>query len=115
MLDVGGGPGTYSVLLTERFPGLHSEVLELPGVAAVARELVAAAGASERVTLRDGDYHTSDFGSGKDVVLMSGMFHRKRPCRSDRARPACLEPGDLLVVSDVSDEAGPAHLAAMFA
>ena len=37
MLDVGGGPGTYSVLLTERFPGLKSEVLELPGVAAVAR------------------------------------------------------------------------------
>ena len=57
MLDVGGGPGTYSVLLTERFPGLRSEVLELPGVAAVARELVAAAGASDRVSLRDGDYH----------------------------------------------------------
>jgi hypothetical protein len=42
MLDVGGGPGTYSVLLTQRFPGLRSEVLELPGVAAVARDLVAA-------------------------------------------------------------------------
>ena len=34
-----------AVLLTERFPGLQAEVLELPGVAAVARELVAAAGA----------------------------------------------------------------------
>jgi Dimerisation domain/O-methyltransferase domain len=59
MLDVGGGPGTYSVLLTERFPSLRSEVIELPGVAAVARELVAAAGASERVVLRDGDYHSA--------------------------------------------------------
>ena len=59
MLDVGGGPGTYSVLLTERFPGLTAEVLELPGVAAVARELVAAAGASDRVVLRDGDYHST--------------------------------------------------------
>jgi cyclopropane fatty-acyl-phospholipid synthase-like methyltransferase len=58
LLDVGGGPGTYSILLTGRFPGLHSEVLELPGVAAVAREIVAAAGAADRVTLRDGDYHT---------------------------------------------------------
>ena len=83
MLDVGGGPGTYSVLLTERFPGLRSEVIELPGVAAVARELVAAAGASDRVMLRDGDYHSADFGSGKDVVLMSGMFHREteQACR----------------------------------
>ena len=82
MLDVGGGPGTYSILLTERYPGLHSEVLELPGVAAVAREIVAAAGASERVTLRDGDYHSSDFGSGHDVVLMSGMFHRENEGRA---------------------------------
>ncbi len=119
MLDVGGGPGTYSVLLTERFPGLCSEVLELPGVAAVARELVAAAGASARVTLRDGDYHVSDFGSGKDVVLMSGMFHREsaQTCRNliERAA-ACLNPGGLLVVSDVFTDEGGAQptFAAMF-
>ena len=119
MLDVGGGPGTYSVLLTERYPGLRSEVIELPGVAAVARELVAAAGASERVTLRDGDYHNADFGSGKDVVLMSGMFHREseQACRALIQRAAdCLEPGGLLVVSDVFTDEGGAlpTFAAMF-
>ncbi|MBX3645471.1 MAG: methyltransferase [Rubrivivax sp.] len=110
LLDVGGGPGTYSVLLTERFPGLRAEVIELPGVAAVARELVSTAGASERVVLRDGDYHSADFGSGKDVVLMSGMFHREtaQACRALIARAAaCLNPGGLLVVSDVfTDEGG---------
>ena len=119
MLDVGGGPGTYSVLLTERFPGLRAEVLELPGVAAVARELVAAAGAGDRVTLRDGDYHEADFGSGRDVVLMSGMFHRETEsaCRSLIARgAACLETGGLLVVSDVFTDPGGTQptFAAMF-
>jgi hypothetical protein len=119
MLDVGGGPGTYSVLLTERFAGLHAEVLELPGVAAVARELVAAAGAQGRVTLRDGDYHSSDFGSGRDVVLMSGMFHREtaQTCRDlVRRAVACLNPGGLLVVSDVFTDAGGCQpaFAAMF-
>jgi len=113
LLDVGGGPGTYSVLLTQRFPGLTAEVLELPGVAAVARELIAQAGASDRVTVRDGDYHVAPFGSGKDVVLMSGMFHRENAatCRSLIARAAeCLVPGGLLIVSDVftdSDHTGP--------
>jgi len=110
LLDVGGGPGTYSILLTGRFPGLHSEVLELPGVAAVAREIVAAAGASGRVTLRDGDYHEADFGSGRDAVLMSGMFHRETPhtCRQLIERAwHCLAPGGLLAVSDVfTDEGG---------
>ena len=119
MLDVGGGPGTYSVMLTERFPGLQSEVLELPGVAAVARELVAGAGAADRVALRDGDYHVADFGSGKDVVLMSGMFHREtgQACRGliERAA-ACLDAGGLLVVSDVFADPGGTHppFASMF-
>ena len=119
LLDVGGGPGTYSVLLTERFPGLQAEVIELPGVAAVARELVAEAGASGRVTLRDGDYHHADFGTGKDVVLMSGMFHREseHDCRALIKRAAaCLNPGGLLVVSDVFTDEGGAQpaFAAMF-
>jgi len=119
LLDVGGGPGTYSILLTGKFPGLHSEVLELPGVAAVAREIVAAAGASDRVTLCDGDYHSADFGSGRDAVLMSGMFHREtaRSCQGLIQRAwQCLVPGGMLAVSDVfTDEGGtqPAF-AAMF-
>lgn len=112
MLDVGGGPGTYSVLLAERYPGLKSEVLELPGVAAVARELVAAAGAADRVSLRDGDYHSADFGSGKDVVLMSGMFHRETAATCQgliRRAAACLDRGGLLIVSDVFTDAGGTH------
>jgi cyclopropane fatty-acyl-phospholipid synthase-like methyltransferase len=119
MLDVGGGPGTYSMLLTAKHPGLRAEVIELPGVAAVAREIVAGAGAADRVTLRDGDYHDADFGHGHDVVLMSGMFHRETPdtCRRliDRAWQ-CLEPGGLLAVSDVFTDAGGTSpsFAAMF-
>ncbi len=119
MLDVGGGPGTYSILLTAKHPGLRSEVIELPGVAAVAREIVAAAGAADRVELRDGDYHDADFGHGHDVVLMSGMFHRETPdaCRRLIERAwECLEPGGMLAVSDVFTDAGGTSppFAAMF-
>lgn len=119
LLDVGGGPGTYSVMLTGRFEGLRAEVIELPGVAAVARELVAEAGASDRVALRDGDYHHADFGRGHDVVLMSGMFHRESEatCRALIERAVrCLEPGGLLVVADVFTDAGGAtpSFAALF-
>lgn len=110
MLDVGGGPGTYSMLLTERYPGLVSTVLELEGVAAIAREIVASHGASERVSFVVGSYRETEFPSGNDVVLMSGMFHRETEasCRRliEKARDALL-PGGLLVVSDVfTDEGG---------
>jgi len=109
LLDVGGGPGTFSALLTERNSELTADVLELDGVATVAEQILAETGAAERVRMIRGDYHTSDFGSGYDMVLMSGMFHRETPknCRKlIRKAAACLEPGGLLVVTDVFTDPG---------
>lgn len=109
MLDVGGGPGTFSALLTERYDGLQSDVLELPGIAAVAEEILHASGADKRVRLLRGDYHSSDFGDGYDVVLMSGMFHRESAdsCRKLIGKAhQCLEPGGLIVVIDVFTDDG---------
>src|SRR6185312_893256 len=79
LLDVGGGPGTYSVSLIQQTPGLTSTVLDVPGVLEVTRELIDASGFADRVTLMPGDYLTSPFGTGFDVVLLSGMMHRETP------------------------------------
>lgn len=110
LLDVGGGPGTFSALLTQANPGLHADVLELDGVATVAEEILTETGAADRVTMIRGDYHTSDFGSGYDCVLMSGMFHRETAenCRRLIAKAyRCLDSGGLLIVNDVfTDEDG---------
>jgi len=110
MLDVGGGPGTFSALLTDRFTGLRAEVLELDGVATVAEQILAETGAADRVTMVRGDYQTSDFGSGYDAVLMSGMFHRETPdtCRRLIAKAFdCLDTGGILIVNDIfTDEGG---------
>lgn len=119
LLDVGGGPGTYSIMLTQRYAGLHSTVLELAGVAKVAREIIHANGAESRVDMLVGDYHTTPFPAGRDAVLMSGMFHRETEasCRDliQRAR-ACLQPRGALAVSDIFADAGGAtpSFAALF-
>jgi predicted O-methyltransferase YrrM len=108
MLDVGGGPGTYSALLTARYPGLVSVVLDLPDVVAIAREIVAEMGAADRVGTLGGSYYDTDFPAGQDVVLISGVFHRETvdTCRDliRRGRDA-LVPGGLLIVSDVMTDA----------
>jgi predicted O-methyltransferase YrrM len=104
LLDVGGGPGTYSVALIQETPGLTSTVLDVPGVLEVARELIDASGVADRVTLTPGDYLKSSFGSGYDVALLSGMMHRETAgtCRRllKKAFDA-LDPGGLVIVSDV--------------
>jgi hypothetical protein len=104
LLDVGGGPATYSMALVQGNPGLTSTVLDLPGILEVTREIVAEHGFSDRIELRPGNYLTSEFGTGYDAVLLSGMMHRETAdtCRLLlRKSFAALDPGGLVVVSDV--------------
>ena len=69
MLDLGGGSGAYSIVATQTFPGLKAIVLDLPPVAVVAREYIAANDAAERVSAVAGDFTTSDFPQGVDLHL----------------------------------------------
>ena len=104
LLDVGGGPGTYSVGLVRQTPGLRSTILDRPGVLAVTKELVAEQGFSDRVTLRPADYLKDEFGSGYDAALLSGMMHRETPASCQlllRKAFAALDPGGIVIVSDV--------------
>lgn len=104
LLDIGGGPGTYSVALCRQTPGLTATVLDRPGVLEVTRELVDAAGFADRVTLLPGDYLKTPFGNGFDAALLSGMMHRETPENVDlllKKAFDALAPGGLVMVSDV--------------
>ncbi|MGH3245800.1 MAG: methyltransferase, partial [Trebonia sp.] len=79
LLDIGGGHGSYSASLCRRHPGLTATVLDLPGSAAVGREVIAAAGLADRVLFRDGDATTADLGDGYDAVLCFNLVHHLAP------------------------------------
>ena len=119
LLDIGGGPGTYSALFCRRYPQLRSQVLELPGVAAVAQEIIADMGLADRVAFVSGDYHQTAFPEGADVVMISGVLHRENEqvCRGlvGRAHDA-LAPGGMLIAADVMTDASGAapSMAALF-
>lgn len=108
MLDVGGGPGTYSALFTQKYPELYSRVLDLERIVDIAKDIVKEMGA-DKVSMLPGDYHEVDFPPGNDVVLISGVFHREniQDCNSliQRAKNSLVADG-LLVVSDVFTDAG---------
>lgn len=121
LLDVGGGPGTYSLLLAQRFAELHADVLDLPEVVAISREIIAEHGLEERVRVIPGSYIETDFESGYDVVLMSGMLHRETPetCRTLLAKAyEALVEGGQVVAADVffdTDAKDTPPFAALFA
>ena len=109
LLDIGGGHGAYSARLVGRYPTLTATVLDLPGSAAIGRELIAAAGLSDRVRFRDGDATTADLGRGYDAVLCFNLVHHLTQEQAAalflRAGEA-LRPGGVVAVLDAFAEPG---------
>ncbi len=110
LLDIGGSHGWYSAQLCRRYPRLTATVLDLPGSAAIGREIIAKAGMADRVEHREGDATTDDLGSGYDAVLCFNLVHH---LTSDqivglfgRIHEA-LAPGGVLAVMDAFAE--PSH------
>jgi predicted O-methyltransferase YrrM len=104
LLDIGGGPGTYSAAIIDQVPGLASTVLDVPGVLEVTRQLITASGHADRITLMPGDYLTCEFGHGYDLALLSGMMHRETPTNCElllHKTFGALDAGGLAIVSDV--------------
>jgi len=104
LLDVGGGPATYSILLAKKTPGLTSTVMDLPKVVEIAREIIVEFKMEDRVRAIEGDYTKDPYPEGNDCVLNSGMFHRETPdsCRMLLGKAfESLLPGGLIVVNDV--------------
>jgi SAM-dependent methyltransferase len=119
LLDVGGGTGSWSVAAVRAHPGLTATVLELPVVAAMARERVAAAGLEGRIDVVEGDAMAGALPTGHDVVLVANLVHYWSPAQNrdllGRIR-AAAEPGARLLLADFWTDAthtSPVHAALM--
>lgn len=78
ILDLAGGPGTYAVLMAQANPQLTCVTVDLPGVSAVAAELVGASDVTNRVTCKAGDYHTDTYeAEAYDAVTIFGALHQE--------------------------------------
>ncbi|MCE5187475.1 MAG: methyltransferase domain-containing protein [Planctomycetaceae bacterium] len=112
LLDVGGGPGTYSIFACKRYPVLQSTLFDIPETIAIARSVIEKEGMLDRISLRSADWDVNDFGSGFDVVLMSNVLHGPNSNAPGKLRKAynCMEPGGLLAVQEFmlnDDKTGP--------
>jgi len=79
VLDVAAGHGMYGVTLAKHNPNSEIYAVDWPSVLEVARENGRAAGVSERLHLLPGNAFEIDFGSGYDVVLLTGFLHHFGP------------------------------------
>ena len=75
LLDIGGGHGWYAAELCRRHPRLTATVLDLPGSAAIGRQIIAEAGMTERVRHRDANVTTVQLGDIFDCVICFNLIH----------------------------------------
>lgn len=75
-LDLGGGPGTYSVELARK--KISVTLFDLPETINIAKQLWTEPDLTS-VYCVPGDFHTDDIGDGFDLVLMSQIVHSLSP------------------------------------
>lgn len=75
VLDVGGGNGAFIASVAKRFPNLTLSVFDLPEVAALARDRLAAEGVAGRVNVHGGDFKADPLPSGADLITLLRVIH----------------------------------------
>ena len=71
-LDLGGGPGTYSMEMARKIDSVT--LFDLPSTIAIAKDIVCKTGI-RNISFVEGDFLTDDIGSGYDLVFISQVLH----------------------------------------
>lgn len=119
LLDVGGGSGAYCIEAARRYTHLRAVVFDIPAALEIAREKIAEAGLSDRVTTYPGDFFNDELPKGSDVILLSMILHDWTPEKNRTILRKCfdaLPQGGALIVSELmmdDDKTGPVPAALM--
>ncbi|HEY1592258.1 MAG TPA: class I SAM-dependent methyltransferase [Solirubrobacteraceae bacterium] len=106
LLDVAGAHGEFSMALCRRHDELSATVVDLPGSAAIGREIVRENGMSERVRHVEGNMFEVDLDGPHDGALAFNIIHHLSPEQVQdlfRRLGAVLRPGAPLCVLDLYD------------
>lgn len=77
LLDLGGGPGTWTIAFLRKYPSVRATLFDLPDVIPIARRHLEAAGLLDRVRLVGGDFMAdAALPSGADLAWVSAIVHQ---------------------------------------
>ena len=74
LLDIGGGSGAFSIILTNKYENLKATVIEQPAVCKTIKEYIEKEGNVDKVSILEGDYFQVEYPS-HDIALFGQIFH----------------------------------------
>lgn len=108
-LDLGGGPGTYSMELARK--KISVTLFDLPEAIELARQIVGER-KTKNVYFVPGDFHSDDIGTGYDLVFISQILHSLSIDESMALlKKSCgaLNPGGAIAIHEFLLEKDRAH------
>jgi demethylspheroidene O-methyltransferase len=115
LLDVGGGDGHFLEAVARRHPDLDLTLFDLPAVAAIARDRLAASGLGQRVAVAEGDFAADLLPDGHDLITLIRILHdhedEKALALLEACRTALAPGGALLIAEPMSGTPGGARIA----
>ena len=76
LLDVGGGHGTYTVLMCQKYAQLHGTILDSYSGLETGQRLVEANNLQARIRLQKEDMFEAEWGEGFDMILLFNVLHQ---------------------------------------
>lgn len=111
LLDLGGGPGSYTIELLKKNPAMSAALVDMPLTLEVAKEVIEAEGMSERIELIEGDFFNDspcNLGSGYDAAIISNVLHiegeEKNRAVLKNVYRAMQSPGIIIIHESIIDE-----------
>ena len=109
MLDLGAGPGTWTIAMLKANPGSRATLFDLPDAIPIATRHIARAGMEDRVDFVAGNFETDEtLPGGADLVWVSAIVHQnsRRQNRELFAKihAALVDGGRILIRDVVMDE-----------
>jgi precorrin-6B methylase 2 len=105
LLDVGGGPATWTIAFLRAVPGARATIYDLPEVIPRSHRHLEAAGLADRVDLVAGDFYTdAALPAGADLAWVSAVVHQnsREQNRELFAKVySALAPGGQLMLRDI--------------
>ena len=120
LLDLGGGPGTFTIHFLKEHPHLKATIFDLPATLETTRKFVSEAGLADRVAFQAGDFNQDQIQGTFDVCFLSHIIHGQTVESNKNLFSnifAHLNMGGKLIVQDFflnSDKHSP-QFAALFA
>ncbi len=103
LLDLGGGPGVFSIGFVKKYPELKATVFDSAETEPIAREFFQASGVQDRLSFRAGDFLEDNLGGPYDAALLSSVLHiysSQENLKLLQKVYRALEEGGIIVIRD---------------